>query len=321
MSRNTDNPNEYYMNKAIANYKNGNYAVIILQNGTKIRYNEEDVFIPDHFESVDIKITNQCPHNCLYCHEASHPTGEHADLNKYMSFMETIHPYTELAIGGGNPLLHPQLDSFLQYCKDKKFIPSMTVNWKDFIEEHERILKFTQDGLLYGIGVSMPTPDTVVDKQLLYSYIQDTPNTVCHLILGIHDLVSILEISHMIDSPRVLFLGYKSFRRGSHYLDKYYGSIDNNIHDIRSYISRMKQGLVKDLHFNPMAFDNLALQQLQMNTTDYVQSPFYMGDDGQFTLFLDLVNGEYAKSSTSEDRFPIENKSADQIFEHIRTGK
>ena len=83
---------------------------------------------------------------------------------------------------------------------------------------------------------------------------------------------------------------------------------------------QIKQGLVKDWKFNPMAFDNLALQQLDLKDR-LSPSPFYMGDEGQFTLFIDLVTGEYAKSSTSRDRFPIANKNADQIFQHIRTGK
>ena len=30
--------------------------------------------------------------------------------------------------GGGNPLEHPQLVEFLEECKKRKFIPSMTVN-------------------------------------------------------------------------------------------------------------------------------------------------------------------------------------------------
>ena len=42
-------------------YKNGNYTVRInLENGTKIRYNNEDSMIPEYPESIDITITNQC---------------------------------------------------------------------------------------------------------------------------------------------------------------------------------------------------------------------------------------------------------------------
>ena len=43
------------------NYKNGNYTVALnIINGTKIRTNSENSFIPDTVESIDIKITNYC---------------------------------------------------------------------------------------------------------------------------------------------------------------------------------------------------------------------------------------------------------------------
>ena len=32
---------------------------------------------------------------------------------------------------------------------------------------------------------------------------------------------------------------------------------------------------------------------------------FYMGDDGRYTMYLDLVNKKYAQSSTSKERFDL----------------
>ena len=96
-------------------YKNGNYNVYIdLDNGTKIRKNNEDCFIPNTVESMDIKLTNRCTlgSNCVYCHEGSGPNGKHGDILS-PSFLDKLHPYTELAIGGGNPLSHPSLLPFL----------------------------------------------------------------------------------------------------------------------------------------------------------------------------------------------------------------
>ena len=41
-------------------YKNGSYLVMILDDGTKIRYNKLNMYKPDRVESMDIKITNKC---------------------------------------------------------------------------------------------------------------------------------------------------------------------------------------------------------------------------------------------------------------------
>ena len=97
-------------------YKNGNYNVILnLDNGTKIRETidpEATAFIPETIESFDCKITNCCDMGCKMCHENSVPNGKHGDLF-VPSFLDTLHPYTEIAIGGGNPLEHPDLYKFL----------------------------------------------------------------------------------------------------------------------------------------------------------------------------------------------------------------
>ena len=92
--------------KAWINYRNGNYNVCLnLINGTKIRQNSLDYFLPNTIESCDIKITNRCygGTNCAFCHEGSSPFGKHGDILS-PSWLDKLHPYTELAIGGGNPL-------------------------------------------------------------------------------------------------------------------------------------------------------------------------------------------------------------------------
>ena len=99
--------------KLLGTYQNGNYTVKIYDNGTKIRENDLDFFEPDTVESMDIKITNSCDKMCPFCHEASTPDGKHGDILN-LPFLDTLHPYTELAIGGGNPLSHPDLIPFLR---------------------------------------------------------------------------------------------------------------------------------------------------------------------------------------------------------------
>ena len=119
--------------KRLVRYKNGNYTVTIdTKNGTKIRENDLDFFRADFPESMDIKITNRCDMGCPMCHENSTKDGVHGDIISE-SFIDKLHPYTELAIGGGNPLEHPDLVTFLEKCKKLQLIPSMTVNQIHFM--------------------------------------------------------------------------------------------------------------------------------------------------------------------------------------------
>jgi molybdenum cofactor biosynthesis enzyme MoaA len=74
--------------------------MININDGTKIRITEDEEFSADFPESVDMKITDHCDIGCAMCHERSGKNGKHADLNA--EFLDTLRPFTEIAIGGGS---------------------------------------------------------------------------------------------------------------------------------------------------------------------------------------------------------------------------
>ena len=107
-------------------YQNGNYEVRIYHDGSKIRLTKAEEFSPLFPESIDLKITNYCDLGCKMCHEKSSLDGKHALLNHL--FLDTLCAGTELAIGGGNPLAHPDLKAFLIRMKSQGVICNLTVN-------------------------------------------------------------------------------------------------------------------------------------------------------------------------------------------------
>ena len=194
-------------------YKNGNYTVRInLETGTKIRENDLDYLEADTIENFDIKITNKCDRGCNFCHENSTPDGKHADLFA-PSFLDNLHPYTELAIGGGNPLEHPDLLKFLLRCKENKWIPSMTVNQVHFEKNFDFIMQLVNAKLIYGLGISLLEPTTsFIDK------VKQIPNAVIHMIAGVHSTHKFKEIKD--NNLKILILGYKQVRRGKELYSK-----------------------------------------------------------------------------------------------------
>ena len=166
------------MVQLLGTYKNGNYSVKILSDGTKIRTTDEDDFIPSFAENCDVKITNKCDGRCPFCYEGCTPDGKHGDILNY-KFLDTLHPYTELAING-NDLSHPDLFVFLQKMKDKNIIVNMTVNQIHF-EIHYSLIKFLIDQeIIYGLGVSLREP-----TEKFVSMVESIPNAVIHVINGI----------------------------------------------------------------------------------------------------------------------------------------
>lgn len=292
--------------KLLGRYINGNYRVSIFDDGTKVRENALNFFNPATPESMDIKITNQCDCGCPYCHEDSNPDGKHGDILG-AKFIETLHPYTELAIGGGNPLCHPDLESFLYKCKELRLIPSMTVNQYHFTSEFERIKKLCDNHLVYGLGVSLiNVTDDLLNK------LAQIPNAVLHVINGV---VNPDDLKKLYDRGlKLLILGYKEFRRGNQYFDVNH---DNVMANQKGFYSGLREILD---HFKVVSFDNLAIKQLEVKRIlgEEEWSEFYMGDDGQFTMYIDMVNQEYAVSSTSTERWPMAD-SIESMFEQVRT--
>ena len=290
---------------SFAKVHNGNYDIYFdLETGTKIRKNDLDCFIPEKPESMDYKITNKCDRGCAFCHEDSKPDGKHGDIMND-KFIETLNPLTELAIGGGNPLEHPDLIPFLKKCKKLKLIPNMTVNQIHFMKNQKKIKDLIDKKLIYGLGISLVF---ITDEFL--NLVKDYPNAVIHMINGVH---TVDDFRKLYDKNlKILILGYKEFRRGKNYYNE-----EIEFNKERNYVFLPE--IVE--HFNVVSFDNLALDQLKvkdmMRKEDWEQ--FYLGNDGQFTMFIDSVNKTFSKSSTT----PIEQrqKMLDDIkpmFDYVR---
>lgn len=289
----------------MAFYKNGNYIVTILSDGTKIRQTKDDEFIPSFAENCDVKITDKCSQNCPFCYEGCTKNGNHADLFKY-KFIDTLHPYTELALNG-NDLDHPDLIKFLEFLKKKKVFANITVNQSQFIKNFELIKQLSNNKLVYGVGVSLQHAN-----EELISKMNDIPNTVLHTINGILTKEDIEALAN--HNLKILILGYKELQRGITYQNSHLDVINAN----KKYIYDNLEGILSK--FKVVSFDNLAIEQLDVkrvvNEKDWDE--FYMGDDGGFTFYIDMVKGEFSKNSIAKDRYPIDDKTIDDMFQFIK---
>lgn len=297
----------------IGKYKNGNYNVMILSDGTKIRYNHEDKLIPEFPESMDIKINNKCNMMCPMCHEGATPDGCNPDILN-IPFIDSLHPYTELAIGGGNPLQHPDLLKFLRMLKDHSLIPSMTVHQHHFMENLNFLHYLVDNHLIYGLGISLVDPD----EKNFVSEVKKIPNAVIHVINGLVNIDQLKSLSNK--NFKILILGYKEFRRGKDLYEKK----DYSIHKLKNQLYYNLEEIINNRWFNTVSFDNLAIKQLEVKRlmTDEKWNEFYMGDDGQFTMYVDLVNKTFSTSSTTpiDQRHPLTNNIID-MFNVIRSGE
>lgn len=271
-------------------YNNGNSSITLFRDGTKIKIPISKEF-PKRFETVDIKITDHCDAGCSYCHENSTTQGQDALFGNLCEIINSyLLPYTEIAIGGGNPLDYAELDKFLWFCKKQAMIPSITVN--SYHINHNsagRLDWFIRNGLIHNIGISYNKnfygTKKIMDNEL-YSF---RNKVVYHLIYGVNDIPELVEL---YDLKAVLVLGYKFHGRGK----KGKGlQIVNNLPDPEKLKEYIFSTNIK------WCFDTLAVEQLKLDKN----SIFYMGDEGEHSLYIDAVKSEYSQCSYSEKRLPL----------------
>ena len=295
--------------RVLGRYQNGNFNVTLLSDGTKIRETKEDDFIPAFAECNDVKITDRCDGGCPFCYEGCTSSGKHGDILNY-KFLDTLHPYTELAING-NDLSHPDLIPFLKKLKEKKVIANMTVNQIHFEKHQDMIRDLIDNKLIYGLGVSLKNP---TDKFI--ELIKQYPNAVIHVINGI---LKPSDVEMLADYDlKLLILGYKQLRRG----EDWYAIDHENIIVKQMWLKENIEDMLN--HFKVISFDNLAIKQLDVKRlmSDEEWNEFYMGDDSEFTFYIDLVEGTFGKNSliSRNERYPILD-NIDNMFEKIRLRK
>ena len=292
---------------SFVNYKNGNYMVYINpETGDKIRNSRGNKFMPSFAENCDVTITERCDGQCAFCYAGCTLDGKHGDLNA--KFHDTQQPYTELAING-NDMSHPDLIPFLEKMKARMVFVNVTINQKHFEQHFELIKDLQQKGLIKGVGVSL----NKTTSQFI-QLVKSVRNVVIHVINGIVTRDDWYNLQN--NDLDVLILGYKTTGRGDDYLCKNQGRVERNQEWLRESLP------LSFNKFRTVEFDNLALEQLDVQSmvSEDLWNAHYMGDDGDFTFFINLVGGYFAENSTSSIHYPLMDDVVD-MFNVIRNAK
>lgn len=294
----------------LGRYRNGNVITTIYSDGTKDRFTYDDEFHPDFAENMDIKICNRCDRGCPWCHEGSTPDGKLGDIMNE-KFIDTLHPYQEVALGGGNVLEHPDLIPFLHKLKDRRVIPNITLNQKHFEDNIDLVDDLISNKLIYGLGISLENPTTEFIEK-----VKRFPNAVIHVINGIVDG---LQISMMADQDlKILILGYKNLRRGANFISREHVEVKAH----QYWLYKNLPDLINK--FAVVSFDNLAIEQLAIKErwnefSDKPWDEFYAGDDGVNTYYIDMVDRKFARSSIADfdKRYDLLD-DVDEMFKAIK---
>lgn len=287
-------------------YKNGNYTVMLFDDGTKVRILDdgETEYKPEFPENIDCCISKKCSIGCKFCYENCTASGEECDpwIMKYLfQIKEYFRPGTEIALGGGalTEMNYFNLTTLLTYLGIYQLRINLTLNAAELFNGSllaQNLYKDRCSEYIRGIGISY----NVKYRDDILRYKKKYPkNVVVHTIYGVtspEDYQWLAE-NHF----KVLVLGYKNKGRGRINKEQCFNPeyAKWTSENILSYQSK----------FSTLSFDCLAVEQLNIKekVEDDIWQTFYMGDDGKFTMYMDAVSKEFAPSSTSEIRYKMED--------------
>ena len=290
-------------------YENGNVTVTIDDtDGTRVCCTDDDEFKFKFPTNIDVTISHKCDNGCPYCYLGCTEDGEFGDIMG-AKFIETLHPYTELAFNLNFPC-HPYIIPWLNKIKDQKVFANATVSQKHFMEHESFISQLVNAKLIYGLGVSynFDISDEFIKR------IKKYPNAVIHVIAG---AVCPEDLDYLArNGLKILILGYKEQGRGIDYINKFPQHIRDNLKWLESGIMDMIN------EFKVVSFDNLAVEQLNIKDKlpKSMWEQFYHGDDGSSTFAIDIVDQTYSiSSSDTELTWQIED-NIDDMFMNVRCG-
>lgn len=254
-------------------------------NGTKLRFSFENTETPTRAstpELVDIKITDYCPYNCGYCYMGSTIKGTHADnylLGRLVRLMSELNVF-EVAIGGGEPTLHPYFDDFVLSLHANGIVPNFTTRNLSWLRDPVRAKAITE--VCGAFAFSVDESSKVREAYATWLPYQDKIKLNIQVVPGAmwpDRLEDILQTCKTLHIP-VTLLGYKSTGRGGE--PKY---------------DYDWMAIVKKVGLSRVTIDTLLAKDLPAD----VPPIFYHTQEGAWSMYIDAVTGRAGASSYSEN--------------------
>ncbi|MDJ0761506.1 MAG: radical SAM protein [Myxococcota bacterium] len=175
---------------------------------------------------ADFQITTRCPAGCAHCYASSTPEGTHVGLADAERVFDELskNGVTQVAIGGGEPLCHPDLAQLLKMCRARGMVPSLTTNGIYFDEDTLATLEQYCGAValsLEGVGETFDRYRKTgfsLFKQRLAQLLESGIATVLQVTLSEANFGDLAAIVNFIRGYPglygVIFLAYKEVGRG-----------------------------------------------------------------------------------------------------------
>lgn len=268
-------------------------------NGTKIRisFNKPVGFTPKKSitpELVDVKITDYCPFACSYCYQGSTKNGLHVDLNVISNLAYCLGKLEvfEVALGGGEPTMHPEFVDILKVFNRYGVVPNFTTRSTAWITDDNLRNEILSNAGSFAFSVNNGKEATKVLKLCLGKNIPTSiwagRGLVFHYVIGtgtFDDFKSIVDIANNGDVPLTL-LGYKTNGRGA-------SATQHDNSDWLNYLMSLGPHMRPTIGIDTKLANDFEKELAKHN----IQDSLFTLEEGKFSMYIDAVNGIVGPSS------------------------
>lgn len=271
------------------------WALFNRKTGAKIRFRFEESPAPVEAAStpelVDIKITGACSFGCSYCYQGSTPEGEVPDYNKISRIADALGELKvfEVALGGGEPTLHPSFVDILASFRRHGVVPNFTTRNLSWLLDPK-----ARGPIIENMGAFAFSVDTTGDVRRLVHALETAglapDRASVQYVMGAHDRAQMLEVVRAAHAAglRTTLLGYKRTGRGADVAPSDYSTW---IDDIRS------------LKIRSIGIDTaLAAESTEALKAAGVPPYLFHVAEGAFSMYIDAVTSMVGPSSYAPDK-------------------
>lgn len=305
-------------------YLNGNYFVEKFNDGLFVRSTivQGDKLLPEFPDHIELKITDFCDTTCalVSADDKQQSNTSHNNANiTHNHIISDIKPNTEITIVDCNPLVHPALVKFVTELRNKNIDINLVVNQNHLIDDLETtniILELVTKKLIQRLIVRLV--DSADEK--LYNLICEKFNNVIieavvgHITDADLDRLAYHNLSVLLIGNAPNFINACNIYQTTILSDD---EIATNTTALEKRLKSLPNHTTQK--FVAVGFDTTALKQLNMLNADD-KSRYYIKDDDKFSMYIDLVNNKYAKT-TSAEQFSITSNSLTiaEMFKNINS--
>lgn len=293
--------------------KDGNiWTIMHRRSGWKVRFSFTDS-VEDYSKStspelVDIKIISTCnnakqkyPAGCArFCYQSSSADGGYVSVNDFRNIVYRLSKMDifEIALGGGEPLDHPNILELLRICRDFDIIPNITTRNYDWLDDKEKASQIFElvGQIAFSVSNSKDVEMVALQRhrwqqyhsKFVVQYVVETESK--------YTFASMVDTIKVLNVP-VIFLGFKKIGNGIKFKESSY---------LKEYENYNVIDILKEKGLDYFGVDTAFIQKYEKDIQALgISQKLYYCNEGKFSFYIDAVEMKYGKSSYDEEMYPL----------------